>query len=69
MNGDNGGEAAAAPEPRIYEELEGMEEFSFEEASARAPNGPDGPHGPGKETEHKKLQGSAAKHIVINLIT
>ena len=45
-----------------------MEEFSFEAAPARAPDGPDGPHGPGTETEHKKLQGSAAKHIVINLM-
>ena len=67
MAEDNGGEAAVAPEPRIYEELEGMEEFSFEEASARAPGQPDG-QGPGTETDHKKLEGSDEKFVVVNLM-
>ena len=56
MSGDNGGERIPAPETDLFKELEGMAEFSFEAASARAPDGPDGPHGPGMETEHKKLE-------------
>ena len=44
-----------------------MEEFSFQEASARAPGEPDG-HGPGTETEHKKLEGSDEKFVVVNLM-
>ena len=34
-----------------------MQEFSFAEASARAPGQPDG-QVPGTETDHKKLEGS-----------
>ena len=44
-----------------------MQEFSFLEASARAPGEPDG-HGPGTETEHKKLEGSDEKFVVVNLM-
>ena len=45
-----------------------MQEFSFQEASARAPGEPDGLNAPGTETEHKKLEGSDEKYVVINLM-